>query len=235
MSLVMLRRLFVATMLVQGFHMLEHFLQVAQQSLGIVPAHGLIGALDLEWVHFLYNGAYLILLAVLCVGIGLRYILPSRIPHRRMLFTILALTTLWQGYHMVEHIVKLQQHLATGMEGTPGLLGAHLDLVWFHFFLNAAVYVPLLYIFHRLKPFLFHRSETPLCEAHPCPWLLMISGKRGRTRSKALGRVLTIVPSPTRFSPIPSSQELATPRRSTSKKLAGVIAALSILRMCRRR
>lgn len=150
--------------------MVEHILQVMQKSLGISPAHGLIGAFNLEWVHFLYNGAYLILLVVLCVGIGLKRILPSHIPHRRTLFTIIALTTLWQGYHMVEHIVKLQQHLVTGLQGTPGLLGAHLNLVWFHFFLNVAVYVPLLYVLYKLRTYLFHDKTTPLCGAQPCPW-----------------------------------------------------------------
>lgn len=172
MSLVMLRRLFVGTLIVQGFHVLEHVLQVTQVSLGITPAHGLIGALELEWVHFLYNGAYVILLVVLCVGIGLKRILPSRIPHRRTLFTLLALTTLWQGYHMVEHIVKLKQHLATGLQGTPGLLGTHLNLVWLHFFLNLAVYLPLLLVLYGLWGVLFEPRRGSACPASPCPWML---------------------------------------------------------------
>lgn len=172
MTLTNIRRLLITTVLVQGFHIVEHILQVMQKSLGIAPAHGLIGAFNLEWVHFTYNAVYLILLGILFVVIAVKRVFPSHIPYRVPLLSAFLFLITAQGYHVVEHTVKLQQHLATGMEGTPGLLGAHFDLVWFHFFLNVAVYVPLFCVLYQLQPFLFRRSGTPPCEAHPCPWIL---------------------------------------------------------------
>ncbi len=61
--------LFALTVLIQALHMVEHVAQVIQKFvLHIVPAHGLIGALDLEQVHFAFNVLYLVTLAVVMVG-----------------------------------------------------------------------------------------------------------------------------------------------------------------------
>jgi hypothetical protein len=168
----MLRRLLLGTVILQSFHMLEHVLQVTQIGLGIAPAHGLIGAFNLEWVHFLYNTTYFTLLLMLFVTLAWNRVLPSCIPFRMPIFAALLSVVIGQGYHVMEHTVKLQQHLATGMQGTPGILGAHLNLAWFHFFLNLAVYLPLLFVLYALWRALFHRSTAPLCAASPCPWML---------------------------------------------------------------
>lgn len=172
MTLKTIRQLFVITVLVQGFHMVEHVLQVMQKSLGIIPAHGLIGAFNLEWVHFIYNAVYLILLGILFVMLALKRVLPSRIPFHISIFSSFLFLVIVQGYHLVEHTVKLQQHLATGLQGTPGILGAHVDLIWFHFFLNLAVYLPLLFALYGLRGILFRRSTVPVCTTSPCPWML---------------------------------------------------------------
>lgn len=172
MTLTHIRRLFVATVLVQGFHMVEHILQVMQKSLGVSPAHGLIGAFNLEWIHFTYNAVYLILLGVLFVVVAVKRVFPSLIPSRVPLLSAFLFLVIVQGYHVVEHTVKLQQHIMTGLQGTPGILGAHLDLVWFHFLLNLAVYIPLLLAFYGLWRVLFHRSTVPICTTSPCPWVL---------------------------------------------------------------
>jgi hypothetical protein len=49
-----------------------------------------------------------------------------------------------QGYHVLEHTAKLAQHIATGAKVNPGLLGGHVDLVWFHFAINLTVYAAFL-------------------------------------------------------------------------------------------
>lgn len=152
--------------------MVEHILQVMQKSLDISPAHGLIGAFNLEWVHFIYNAVYLILLGVLFVVVAVKRVFPSRIPSRVPLLSFFLFLVIVQGYHVVEHTVKLQQHLATGLQGTPGILGAHIDLIWFHFFLNLSVYLPLLLILYGLREVLFLHNNRPLCTASPCPWIL---------------------------------------------------------------
>ncbi|OGJ55079.1 hypothetical protein A3D11_03320 [Candidatus Peribacteria bacterium RIFCSPHIGHO2_02_FULL_49_16] len=167
MTLKPIRRLLVATVILQSFHMLEHVIQVTQISLGISPANGLIGAFNLEWVHFLYNTAYFILLLVLFVTLIWNRVLLSRIPLRIPIFAALLFLVTLQGYHVIEHTAKLQQHLATGMQGTPGILGVHLNLAWFHFFLNLAVYLPLLFVLYGLCRVL--RSTAPIGTSFPCP------------------------------------------------------------------
>jgi hypothetical protein len=95
----------------QGGHFLEHVAQMAQIHLLGVPArqaHGIVGALDLEWVHFLWNGA--VLAATL--------LLVAAYPRNGWLW----LTLLCAGWHEVEHIQIMWAFLTTGVAGTPGLL-----------------------------------------------------------------------------------------------------------------
>jgi hypothetical protein len=47
---------------------------------------------------------------------------------------------LFQSYHVVEHSLKVTQHVVTGAKVNPGILGNHFDLVLLHFGLNAAIY-----------------------------------------------------------------------------------------------
>ncbi|MDP9405752.1 MAG: hypothetical protein M3O86_04000, partial [Actinomycetota bacterium] len=44
-----------------------------------------------------------------------------------------------QSYHVVEHVVKVSQHLRLGVATAPGLLGGRVGLVAFHFAVNLAV------------------------------------------------------------------------------------------------
>ena len=61
--------LFALTLALQTGHMLEHVVQVIQKFvLGSSNAHGLIGRLDIEWVHFGFNTAYFVLLLPLVWG-----------------------------------------------------------------------------------------------------------------------------------------------------------------------
>ena len=57
------------TLFILTFHMVEHVAQVVQKfGLGIAPAHGLIGQLDLEPVHFWFNLSYLVFLGLTITG-----------------------------------------------------------------------------------------------------------------------------------------------------------------------
>ena len=61
--------MFALTVGAQGFHMVEHIAQVMQKFLfHITPAHGLIGQLDLEQVHFAFNLFYLSTLIMVMIG-----------------------------------------------------------------------------------------------------------------------------------------------------------------------
>jgi hypothetical protein len=138
--------LFALTIIIQAIHMVEHVAQVVQKFvLHIAPAHGLIGRLDLEQVHFAFNLLYLTLLVV--VMVGWFYYGRQLCNNRKLLSAMLVGTVLVQSYHMVEHAVKLVQFLETMMQGTPGIVGAHFDPVIFHALMNTAVFMPVVVVF----------------------------------------------------------------------------------------
>ncbi|MYE53986.1 MAG: hypothetical protein F4X34_02165 [Chloroflexi bacterium] len=138
--------MFVATVVIQTLHMVEHVAQVFQKFvLDYSYAHGLIGSLDLEQVHFTFNLMYLGALIYVTLGwlnFGRRVCF-----HEKMLGGLLIATVVVQGYHMVEHSARLVQFLNTGLQGTPGLLGAHFDGVVFHALMNTVVYLPAVVVF----------------------------------------------------------------------------------------
>lgn len=130
----------VGVFVVQSFHMLEHGVQVFQTYVASAEHRsGLLGVhADTEWVHFVYNAAVIAFLVLLA-----RWVHTERSPLSRGGRAWLAATVALQGYHMLEHTVKLGQHLATGIDPAPGLLGGRLGLVWFHFGVNLAVHAGL--------------------------------------------------------------------------------------------
>ena len=125
---------------------MEHIAQVMQKFvLHITPAHGLIGQLDLEHVHFAFNLFYLSTLVAVMIG---WFYHGSQVSKKWKAFGIaLAFTVLVQSYHMAEHSVKLVQFIETMMQGTPGILGVHFDGVIFRAVMNAAAFLPVLIVF----------------------------------------------------------------------------------------
>jgi hypothetical protein len=105
--------LYAGLVLSQAGHVVEHVAQMVQiHGLGIAPphAHGVVGNLDLEWVHFVWN-----------VGIlGALGVILHRLP--RNAWSWLAFGA--AAWHSVEHTVILAAYLSTGMPGDPGLLAA---------------------------------------------------------------------------------------------------------------
>src|SRR5688500_12372438 len=102
------------TALIQCGHMLEHVVQVVQWMVRMQLSHGIIGSLDLELVHFIYDGLFLIGLSALGSFYG--DVLRAKGAKPYAVFA-----TAWgvQTYHMIEHVVKFSQHMETGIEGTP--------------------------------------------------------------------------------------------------------------------
>ena len=151
--------LFAITVAVQSGHMLEHVVQMIQKFMLGTTAHGLIGRLDIEQVHFGFNTVYYALLLPLVWG-WLTYRQEIGLLGRRWtgLTAVFLATLLLQSYHQVEHSVKLVQFINTNMHGTLGILGAHFDLVLLHFVLNTLVYVPLLILFFGAG---FHKRLLP--------------------------------------------------------------------------
>ena len=138
--------MFALTLIIQAFHMVEHVAQVMQKFVfDITPAHGLIGQLDLEQVHFAFNLFYLTTLVI--VMVGWLYYGSQICSKQKGLAAMLIGTVAVQSYHMVEHSIKLAQFIATGMQGTPGIAGMHFDAVIFHALMNMAVFVPIVVVF----------------------------------------------------------------------------------------
>src|SRR2546423_14139302 len=125
----------------QTAHLLEHVAQMVQihvLHLSGANAQGIVGQLNIEWVHFSWNALVLVALLVL---------LP-RFPTNPWLIAVTPLA----AWHFVEHSVMIATYIQTGVSGTPGLLAsgglvfgglpiARPDL---HFFYNFVETVPLL-------------------------------------------------------------------------------------------
>lgn len=131
-------RFYAGVVVLQGLHMVEHVAQAIQRyGLGwpAAHAHGLIGFLDLELVHLIYNGLLLFALYGLWL-VGRRHL--SQLP--LIPYTLFLTVLVVQSYHIVEHIVKFVQHLQRGIQGTPGILGPFfVSTLWFHFWMNLVV------------------------------------------------------------------------------------------------
>ena len=140
-------QIFAGALALQLFHQLEHVVQVAQAKVfGIKPAHGILGSLvDLEWVHFVYNnGLYILLFVATVVVLRDHRIRPP------VGWLWLGATLAVQTYHVFEHVVKIAQHITTGADPAPGILGFVIDLVWLHFSINLAVTICMIGAFFGL-------------------------------------------------------------------------------------
>ena len=135
---------FLGLLIIQGFHETEQAIQVFQRFvLDIADAKGLLGQyFDQEPLQFAYNVLFFLLLISVYTLSG---------AHRPQIWTrgtttwwLLTVAAIIQGYHVVEHIFKIWQFVEYGRDGTPGILGNALHLVWLHFALNTAVYLPLI-------------------------------------------------------------------------------------------
>lgn len=122
------------TALIQSGHMVEHVAQLIQWMLRMRVSHGLIGSLDLELVHFVYDSLFLIGLSALGSFYG--DVLRSR---GWKPYAVFIGAWVIQTYHMIEHVVRFAQHMETGLEGTPGILGRYINIVPLHFGINLVV------------------------------------------------------------------------------------------------
>jgi hypothetical protein len=128
-----------AAIVLQVGHQVEHLAQMFQMHVDGQPpafAHGLVGRLDLEWVHFGLTA----LIALVALSALARW------PRNPVAWLLMPLA-LW---HLAEHSTILITYLRTGITGTPGLLArggllngplARPDL---HFLYNVAILLLLI-------------------------------------------------------------------------------------------
>ena len=102
---------FLFLLIAQSAHIVEHIVQLTQLFVLHVDkahAHGIVGNLDIEWVHFAWN----LLVFVATAGLVIRY--RSNV----WLWIAFALAT----WHQIEHVYVLSVYLYTGLAGSPGFL-----------------------------------------------------------------------------------------------------------------
>ena len=125
----------------QAAHLVEHVAQMVQLHvlhLSGANAQGIVGQLNIEWVHFIWNALVLVTLLVL---------LP-RFATNPWLIAVTPLAV----WHFVEHSVMIATYIQTGVPGTPGLLssggllfgGLPISRPDLHFLYNLVETVPLL-------------------------------------------------------------------------------------------
>ena len=145
---------FLALILLQGFHMLEHIVQVVQRyALGIPDGNGILGSLtDTEFLHVVYNTPYLGLLVAVYLLLGLDVEGPRR--YGWLVFGLLTFALVSEAWHEIEHVFKVEQSLALGQNGTggifgqgPGALAPLFPLPLLHLAYNAIGYLPALAAF----------------------------------------------------------------------------------------
>src|SRR3989442_943159 len=104
---------FFVLLIAQSVHFMEHIAQMIQiHLLGLsgMQAHGIIGMLDLEWVHFVFDAGWV----PICV-----YTLFFIFRRSNPWLWFLAVIVTW---HAIEHFAIMSVYLRTGLVGTPGLL-----------------------------------------------------------------------------------------------------------------
>ena len=145
---------FLSLVLVQGFHEVEHLVQVTQRfALGIPDGNGVLGSFaDIEPLHFAYNTIYLALIATVYVRLGLHRPGPS--AYGRLITGLLTFALAFQMWHELEHVFKVVQYVALGVNGTGGIFGRGpgalvpvVPIPLLHFAYNTVAYLPALAAF----------------------------------------------------------------------------------------
>ena len=138
---------FLFLVLTQSTHLLEHCAQIVQlHLLGLkgAQAQGIVGQLNIEWVHFGWNAFVIGAIALLLI----------RYRSSRWLWAAAVLSS----WHMLEHAVIIANYVQTGIPGTPGLLsqggllagGLPLARPDLHFLYNLVETLPLYFAYVAL-------------------------------------------------------------------------------------
>jgi hypothetical protein len=136
-----------AVVVIQGGHVVEHVVQLAQVFVFGVAEDDALGLLGYviqfngteEWLHLGYNGFYL--LALYALILPLWRITPDVLPMRVFVFFVAA--SVWlETWHMVEHGVIISRVVANGGCPCPGIGDVALGLsdTILHFGYNVLAY-----------------------------------------------------------------------------------------------
>jgi hypothetical protein len=133
--------LFTFALILQFSHFLEHLIQVYQRAvlnIDTLHSHGVLFFFDTELVHAAFNTGYGIALIVVFLAIGLHR-RASRILVGTGIWALFVALIALESWHVVEHIVRVSQHLVSGCQPCRGIFGQVTDVVYLHTFYNASV------------------------------------------------------------------------------------------------
>lgn len=140
------RPLFVAVVVVQGIHVIEHIIQLVQVFVLGIPDERALGILGYilqlqgteEWLHLVFNVTFLSALVLLVVP--LRAVVPEVVP--RWAYAAFLFAVSLEGWHNIEHAVIISNVLRNGGCPCPGIGDVALGITdtVLHFFYNAIAY-----------------------------------------------------------------------------------------------
>jgi hypothetical protein len=139
--------LFIAVVVVQGIHVIEHVIQLAQIYLFGVADDDALGLLGYvfefqgteEWLHLVFNLSYL--LALYALVLPLRRMVPQTVPFWAFGVFVVGAAGL-ESWHVVEHSVIIANVLKNSGCPCPGIGDAALGVTdtQLHFVYNAMAY-----------------------------------------------------------------------------------------------
>lgn len=157
--------LLLSAIVLQTFHMIEHIVQLHQHAIlgwGVKDSSGWIAALNLEEIHWIYNVSYFLLLGIVFKNCSF-FTLKERPKIVRVSIILFNFAFVLQGYHVLEHTVRMTQYFYTQCTPCAGILGAHVDGIYLHFVLNFLVFVYPIGVFFALG---FHKQLLKLKSDH---------------------------------------------------------------------
>lgn len=135
----------------QAFHDVEHTIELVQlQFLDRNEARTLLNGIDFEWLHFGANALLLYGLVAVVIGAGPRARARWR-AERRWGWGFMVAALVVQGYHVIDHSVRLVEYVASGGDEPGGTLTQVVNPVWFHWAINTIVLVGMVAAFVGLR------------------------------------------------------------------------------------
>jgi hypothetical protein len=160
-------RLYLAVVLIQGIHVLEHIVQLAQVYVFGVSDDDALGLLGYvfefqgteEWLHLVFNASYL--LALYALILPMRRYVPDTIPLWAFA-AFLAGGVGLESWHVIEHSVIIANVIKNSGCPCPGIGDAALGVTdtQLHFVYNAIAYAA------TVTPFWFLMRDEASPPAH---------------------------------------------------------------------
>ena len=150
-------RFFVAVVVIQGIHVVEHIIQLGQIYLFNVPENEALGILGYliqfndteEWLHLAFNSTYL--LAIYILFLPIRSLTPAIVPAWAFALFVAGAVGL-ESWHVIEHVVIISNVIQNHGCPCPGIGDSVLGVsdAVLHFVYNSVAYLSLVVPFHYI-------------------------------------------------------------------------------------